>query len=393
MASVKSLILLSFLLFLSACAPNTGLFAGGTWQSSGLVHQHIHTLIVDPNNAQLIYAGDEQNGAFVSTDAGQHWKQSSIGLALPISIQALSFDASGKKLYAATDAGLFVSTDAAYQWNAVSKGTGPNALPTDSYTALAFDLSATHTIYLGTSHHGVLKSVDDGISWSDSSTGFPSGDAINGLTFDAVHHELWAATAQGVYLSTDGAVSWQARNTGLPAGITINTVQPASINGGQQGLIYAGTTRGFYLSQDSGIHWAMSKVSLVGISINNLLVDFRYPSTVYIATSVGAFQSPDSGESWEAIATGLPKGQPVYDLAIGGPGNSQLYAAAADVYMFPGTSGGLSITHLIPILVILLLFYLLYRQAFRRNNRSRPKLDHERPTESPSPTPPNIPQP
>src|SRR5215469_18955050 len=74
-----SFILGPLIVLFSACAPGSGIF-GGTWQSSGLQHQHIRALAVDPNNVQDIYAGDAENGVFVSTDAGAHWSQHSTGL-------------------------------------------------------------------------------------------------------------------------------------------------------------------------------------------------------------------------------------------------------------------------------------------------------------------------
>src|SRR5437764_5182534 len=106
------LLLATVMLCLSACSPTSGIFAGGNWQSSGLQHQHIRTLAVDFNNPQDIYAGGSQGTLFASSDGGQHWHERSVGLPPASSINALSFDTSGKELYAATTAGLFRSTDA-----------------------------------------------------------------------------------------------------------------------------------------------------------------------------------------------------------------------------------------------------------------------------------------
>ena len=105
-------LLLALLVGLSACTPDTGIF-GGNWQTTGLQHAHIRSLEVDPNNPQALYAGDQQNGVYVTSDGGNHWSQSSVGLPSPVFVHALSFDISGKKLYAATDHGIFVSTDGA----------------------------------------------------------------------------------------------------------------------------------------------------------------------------------------------------------------------------------------------------------------------------------------
>src|SRR5438876_651732 len=120
------IIFLLLVICLGSCAPATGIFSGGKWQSGGLQKQHIRTLTVDPNNPQIIYAGDAQDGVFVSADAGINWSQQSTGLALPTAIYALVFDDPGKKLYAATNKGILVSADAAQHWSDV------RGLPADS---------------------------------------------------------------------------------------------------------------------------------------------------------------------------------------------------------------------------------------------------------------------
>jgi ligand-binding sensor domain-containing protein len=370
-------VLLLLSLGLSACAPGTGILGGGNWQLSRLQHQHIRVFEVDFKNSQILYAGDAQTGVFVTTDGGQNWVSHSTGLPLPDTIYVLSFDSVGKKLYVASAKGLFVSTDAAQHWNVV--GAPGSGLPADdSYTALAFDATAPHTIYAGTAHHGVLISTNDGSAWSAANNGLPTGDTINSLAFDSDQHQLWAATASGVYRSDDRGTTWKALNNGLLANDAVNTVRVASMSGGVKGLVYAGTNHGFFRSEDSGLHWMPSEESLTGTSIHAILVDFRNPSTVYIATGVGAFRSDDSGQNWGAIGPGLPRGQSVYALILGASDYSQLYAAVNDVYLYPGNSGGLSPTRLLPLIALLLMFYLLYRLTQRGRNRRRKTLKPER---------------
>src|SRR5258708_8855530 len=86
-----SFIVLSLLVCLSGCAPRTGIFAGGSWQRGGLQNRHIRVLAVDPNNPQNIYAGDAQDGVFLSTDAGIQWRQRGLGLPLPTAPHAPVF--------------------------------------------------------------------------------------------------------------------------------------------------------------------------------------------------------------------------------------------------------------------------------------------------------------
>lgn len=366
---MRWLLLLPLLICLAACAPGSGIFAPGAWQSGGLQHQHIRALAADPNNPQNIYAGDAQDGMFVSTDAGIHWSQRSTGLSLPITIHALGFDDPGKKLYAATDAGVFVSVDAAQHWVAIS------GLPAASYTALAFDLKAPHTIYTATMHTGVFVSTNDGSSWTAANGGLPVGISMNGLTFDSDQHQLWAATNMGIYRSGDAGITWQALNTGLPSAVVVHTILPAAISGGDQSLVFAGTNSGFFRSEDYGAHWSASQVSLSGTSVNAILIDYHKVTTVYVGIGIGVLRSDDNGQNWEGIASGLPKDQPVFALAMGANGYNQLYAANNNVYIFPGNSSVFDPSQILPVLLILVFFFALYRLSSRGRKRSRQMLE------------------
>ncbi len=358
------------LLTLSACATNAGIFAGGIWQASGLLHSQIRALTVDSKNPQNLYAGDAQGHVLVSTDGGLHWIDHSSGLPLPNAIHALSLDATDKKLFAATDNGLFVSTDSAQHWSAV--GENAKRLTSHMFTALAFDLNAPHTIYLAV-QHDVYMSTDDGTTWSSISHGIDANATINDLTYDTENHHLWAATSLGVYRSDNRGTNWQALNTGIPAQTVVYTIQPASISGGAQGLIFAGTSQGFLRSTDNGAHWAESLQSLAKTQVRAVFVDFRAPTTVYVSTYVGVLRSDDSGQNWSGIASGMPRGISIYAIALGGTDYTQLLAAADDIYLFPGTSGGFNFTRLLPIVLIVLLFFVFYRFT-RRNRRSKSAL-------------------
>lgn len=350
---------------LAACAPTAGIFSSSSWQASTLRQAHIRSLAVDPGNPQNVYAGDAQGTVFVSADGGTSWKQQN-GLQPAATINTLSFDASGKKLFAASAAGVYISADGAKSWTKVS------SLPQDNYISLAFDLKKTQSIYVGSEQHGMFASSDGGATWTAINNGLPGNLSTHGLTFDSDAHQLWAATSMGVYRYSDGSASWQALNSGLPAGLTAYAVLPASIEGGTPGLIYAATNKGFYLSQDNAAHWRTSQAPLTRISIYGVLVDYHTPTTIYIATgNVGILRSLDSGENWDGFAKGLPTNQAVYAMAQGATNYNQLFVAINNVYLYPGTSSIFDPTRLLPFVLVIALFYFLFRFRMRRRNPSR----------------------
>jgi photosystem II stability/assembly factor-like uncharacterized protein len=366
-------LVLPLLVFLTGCAPAVGIFSSTSWQAGTLGQQHIRSLAADPGNPQNMYAGDAQGGVFVSTDGGTSWKLQQNGLAAGAAINALVFDDSGKKLYAASDGGVYASANGAQSWTKVA------GLPQDNYTAIAFDLNKAQSLYVGSAQHGVFASTDGGATWTAVNSGLPAGLSVDGLAFDSDAHQLWAATSMGVYRSPDGGASWQALNNGLPAGLTVYTVLPASTEEGAQNLVYAGTNKGFYLSQDNAAHWQTSQVPITRVSVYAVLLDYQTPTTVYIATgTVGILRSLDSGENWEGFASGLPSGQTVYAMAQGAADYDQLFVALNNVYLYPGTSSIFDPGRLLPFLLIIVFFYFLLRFSMRRRNASRDMLKPER---------------
>lgn len=355
------------LLFCLAACGSSDILSGGGWQAGGLQNQQLRVLAVNGKNLQNLYVGNAQGHIFVSANAGQSWSERSGGLPLPDTISALSFDPSNQKLYAATDKGLFTTTAGAVRWSVLSAP----GLPGTSFTSLAFDTGSV--IYAGTASQGIYRSDNNGSSWTAVGNGLPAGAAVNELSSDPVQHQLWAVTTMGAYRSGDHGASWQIFSQGLPTGITINTLVAASTVGGTTGVLYMGTNHGIYFSQDSGAHWSALPEALPGTSIHAILLDFRSTNviTLDIATDVGVFRSADNGQSWSSVASDLPKSAQIYALAQGGDNYAQLYAAGTGIYLFPGSGGGIAPTRILPLILVVAFFFLLYLLSQRGRSRKR----------------------
>ncbi|WP_322480594.1 hypothetical protein [Thermogemmatispora sp.] len=368
------------LLISAACAPSSGILAGGAWESTGLQHEHIRTLAVNAADPVQLYAGDAHDGIFASNDAGQHWQPRNQGLPLPLAVNALSFDATERRLYAATDHGLFVSSDGGGHWRAASAG-----LPADNCTALAFDLERASVLYVGTAHHGVFVSSDGGEHWQTANRGLPPASPINDLAYVSGQRQLWAATVGGIYRSDNGGQSWRPVSRGLPANITVYRVRPAALSGGEPQLVFAGTDQGIFLSHDDGASWQRNTEGLARLSVRAILIDFRTPTTLYVGTDIGVLRSNDSGQVWSAIigSGGLPKNRQVYALALGASNYGQLFAAVDDVYVFPGSSGGWNTRAFVPLLLVIAFIILLYWLTRSNRRHRRGLLQATRPAAEP----------
>ncbi len=367
--------LLAFFLlsiFFSACSSSAGVLSGGNWQQSGLAHLQVQSLAAQSGTPTTLYAATNQGNIFVSTDSGQHWSEHSSGLPLPDPVYKLSTNLNGQKVYAATEKGLFVSSGSVNSWTVVS------GLPTDRYTALDFSVRNLNTIYVGTGLHGVLVSTDSGSSWTQAgSGGLPVTESVNDLAVDADVGHVWSVEASGVYRLDSQKNRWQSLSTGLPSGIAINTVLPAGLAGGPANLVYLGTNRGFFLSEDAGAHWKRGAVPLSGTSVHTILIDSRNTDTktLYLATDAGALQSIDSGQDWGLLAKGLPANQPVKTLVLGGDNYAQIYAVADAIYLYPGTSSGLTPGRIVPLVLLAVFFFLLVSLSQRSRRRRRRSAD------------------
>lgn len=352
------LVCLCFILALAGCG------SSGGWQAEAFGTYHIHALAVNTQQAQEIYAGGAQGVVLVSTDAGAHWQRTQSVIPQTATISELSLDASGKKLYAVTNNGVWWSADNGQQWQTVAAGK----LPSDTYTALAFDTAAANTLYVGAARHGIFMSTDAGTSWKNISRGLPTSVAVRGLTYDIYQQQLWASTDQGLYRTSNNGTSWSALNQGLPAHIAINSVAPTNSK-----IVYAGTQQGIYISQDDGAHWSAKNDTLANAQITSLLLNPHSTDTVYVGTQAGAFQSTDQGGTWSAIAAGLPANKSVQALVLAGTNNDHFVAALDTIYTCTNTNST-SILNFSPILIFVIIFIVVFylsRRGRRRFSRQK----------------------
>ena len=270
---------------------------GNNWSASdiGLTGAVIRALVFDPRNSATIYVGTS-SGFFRSTDGGRTWIASNNGL-LSTSMRALAIDPfTPTTIYAGTSGGLFKSTDGGVNWSVSS--TGMSNIPV---RALVIDPGNPSILYAGTDNDGVYKSTNNGASWNPRNSGL-SNQTVNALAIDPrTPTTLYVGTAGGVFRSTDGANTWSPVNNGLTS-LTVNTLE---INPANPTTLYAGTTNGFFRSTNGGISWVAGNTGLTNTNIADITIHAANPNIVYVGTSSGVFRSIDGGSSWSLTSVGL----------------------------------------------------------------------------------------
>lgn len=234
----------------------------------------INAIAVDPNNADIWYAGAPAGGIWKTTDGGSTWT----GLfdEFPqIGVSGIAIDPNNS--------------------NNILIATGDDDA-SDSFSA------------------GVFKSIDGGATWAETSID-PSSqnafDVLNEIVYDPTDSNIvWVAGSDGLQKSTDGGDTW----TELLAGnITDFKLKPGDPNtiyavGGTTGAAPNGGDATYYKSSDGGANFAEITSTLPTNGGRMVLgVSPAAPETVYIcvadATSrgsafLGVFKSTDSGDSF-----------------------------------------------------------------------------------------------
>ena len=192
-----------------------------TWSpvSDFMANLAISTLIADPTNVNVLYAGTGEGfgnadavrgaGIFKSTDGGVTWAQlASTNNSNWYYVNRLAISPSGAILLAATGSGIFRSTDGGASWTQLWSGRWLDVKfdPTDSTKAVASG-SAQYTLY----------SLDGGSTWTQS-TGLPVSNVRVELAYAPSNPAIvYAGVNQNsgeVWRSTDGGQTYSLVNTG-----------------------------------------------------------------------------------------------------------------------------------------------------------------------------------
>ncbi|MFC2084140.1 SdrD B-like domain-containing protein [Bacteroidota bacterium] len=223
---------------------------------------------------------------------------------------------------------LYVGTVGGNLYRSYDEGSTWNLLNSSMTVGFIWSI-ALHpngSIYLGT-EQGIFYSTDDGNTWSG-----PVGGSydVRALAIDPSTGDIYAGTwGFGVIKSVDNGLTWLPVNTGLGSLV----VTSLTIDG--NGYVYAGTFGdGVYQSVDGGASW--QKTALVMSLI--WAMDVTSTDHIYVATyGGGVHRSLDYGMTWEAVNTGLEY-EHVYAIAIDGNDNVYVSTWTGGIYKLTGIS-------------------------------------------------------
>lgn len=283
-----------------ACIVRDGLYAtwdgGATWQLA--LAGNVHSVAVDPNDSNIVYAGTEPVSLFRSTDGGHNWTELTALKNQPESV--------------------------------TEKWWFPQ-YPHESHVLSIFvDWRDSRVLCVGLEHGGILRSSDGGAYWEDLSEGIEYID-IHTVKGDPIHADLYyAATARGFYRSDQQGRNWVFSERGLNRSyfhdlVVIPGEPPAlfltTANGTPPAWIRKGKAQSaIFRSLDCGASWQQLTGGLPASMermIWNLSVDPDAPDDLYagtgeaqgqrsenVSTRGAVWMSQDRGDHWQTIYQG-----------------------------------------------------------------------------------------
>ncbi len=291
-------------LYLFISAEHQG-FWTTTFPSGGNINPH--SLVLDPSDSNIVYAGANWRGLYKSINGGGNWEN------LMDSFENPPFDRTHIQIFMARP----------------SQNSGdPNEL------------------YL-VSHGQILVSYDDGASWESRSEGL-SG-YVQFFSFHPTQHNWLFVLTQnsqlednGLYKSEDGGLSWSRIDSGLPAA----EMMSLSIDPNNPDVMYIGTWDfGIYKSTNGGSTWINSDGNIDFWSVVDIAVDPSDSDIIYLAGSdyeAGRrlYKSTDQGANWTRIAGDCsPYWVPGQHIVID-PSNSDIIYATSWQSVFKSTDAG-----------------------------------------------------
>jgi len=292
--------------------------------------KNIQSVAIDPKDPDIVYAGT-WHLAWKTADAGQSWRQIKRGMIDDSDVFSIIVDRDRPDIvYASACSGIYRSQNAGELFTKV-QGIPFSARRT---RVLKQDPNHPEIVYAGTTE-GLWRTNDSGVHWTRISA---PQLIINDVMVDPrdSNHVMLATDRSGIMRSTDNGRSFSQSNDGF----THRQVTAVLVDRTNPQVVYAGVVNdkqfgGVFVSRDSGTNWAQLSLGLGGEDVFTLGQDSK--GQLYAGTNRGLFRYMTKSKMWVRIyPAGHDRSFQVNALAIDG---SNLIAVGPSGMVFSRNGG------------------------------------------------------
>jgi photosystem II stability/assembly factor-like uncharacterized protein len=161
-------------------------------------------------------------------------------------------------------------------------------------------------IYVATNDY-IYKTRDGGQTWTNLSKGMSHSRVISMAIDPAYPATVYAGTkGDAVYKSHDGGQRWASMRAGLDDTTITSVVNQFVFDPADSQHIFLATTMGVFESKNGGEQWAKKMEGMKEVlMVVTLGMDPTKPSILYAGTSGGVYKSIDQAGHWEKVNNGL----------------------------------------------------------------------------------------
>lgn len=271
----------------------------------------------DPRRPDILLAGSYGNGLFRSTDGGIKWDRVPLQVEY---VRVIEFDPrhSGRVYLGSEPANLHASDDSGKTWadleiRQLPESSGwslPYSPRGGALRSIALPRREHGTIYGAVEQGGVLKSTDQGKSWTITQSGVHPD--VHWLALDpSSANRVFAATGGGLFRTDDGGSTWKKLHPGYVRAVLVDPDNPDRVLAGPARDVDEGGT--VLLSSNRGEHWEEAGEGLIP-PLPDMIESFHlhrgFPRQVFAVTSGGnLFWSSLDTFKWRALGPDIKKVQ------------------------------------------------------------------------------------
>ncbi len=306
----------------------------GSWtKSTRQTNLQFYTVAVSTQDVSRISGGLQDNGS-VRSWGGTSWNSIGGGDGL----QNLIDHTNQNKVYSCSQYGSCTrSTDGGSTRSAFGATTSDRR---GWLTPVVFDPTNPAIVYYGGNR--LNRSTNSAASFTTISPDLTHGNGgTGGYPFGTITTiAVSKSSANTLYVGTDDGRAWITRNTGstwteITAGLPTRWITRIAVDPTDANLAYVtvsgfrngSTTAHVFRTATGGTSWTDISGNLPDAPVNDIVLDPRDRTRLFVASDVGVFVSTDGGATWAAAGTALPL-VPVSDIEATASGATTVLTAA-----------------------------------------------------------------